>query len=56
MQVKQQINAKVDREVLGAVKPHFQPRHEHLSNLFPDEAKGHTDNLMLQGPVDFRTA
>ena len=56
MQVKQQISAKVDREVLGAVRPHFQPIHERLSNRTPDAAKGHMDSLMLQGPVHFRTA
>lgn len=56
MQVKQQISAKVDRKVLGAMRPHFQPIHEHLSNRTPDEAKGHMDSLMPQGPVDFRTA
>lgn len=42
-QVKQQTqSAKVDREVLGAMRPHFQPIHERLSNRSPDEAEGQT--------------
>lgn len=41
--MKQQIqSAKVDRKVLGAMRPHFQPIHERLSNKSPDEAEGHT--------------